>query len=64
MQKYLYARIPDHVHRYVLRRSAEKGVSAAEYIRQLIEQDAQDLLTSANVPANNGDITTDNGELS
>jgi hypothetical protein len=62
MTKNIYARVPDKDHDYVIRRAARTGVSMAEFIRQLIEVDRRLMdATSVNVPADNSEITKDNG---
>jgi hypothetical protein len=36
MEKFIYARVPDHVHDYVTREAAAAGLSMAAYMRRLI----------------------------
>jgi hypothetical protein len=64
MSKYLYARVPDDTHSYILRRAADEGVSMAEVIRRLVEAAQRVTLTSINPPGNNSEMISDNGGLS
>jgi hypothetical protein len=64
MSKYIYARVPDEAHSYIVQRAAFEGVSMAEVIRRLVEAAQRVALISINPPGNNSEMITNNGGLS